>query len=92
MCLTYFFRERFKGCASCALGGLVATDDVLESSCHHKILLLQTQLFPFEELQHKMEKRDLYVQLFCQLMVHFLSNKQHNGKNVLWETFTRFTI
>lgn len=32
------------------LGGLEATDDVLQSGRHHKVLLLQTKLLPLEEL------------------------------------------
>lgn len=32
------------------LGGLEAADDVLESSSHYKVLLLQPKLLPLEEL------------------------------------------
>lgn len=35
------------------LGGLEPADDVLQGCCHHEVLLLQTQLLTFEELQHK---------------------------------------
>lgn len=34
-------------------GGLKSSDDVLKSCCYNKVLLLQTQLLPFEKLKHK---------------------------------------
>lgn len=35
------------------LGGLKAADDVLQGGSHHKVLLLQAQLLPLEELRNR---------------------------------------
>ena len=45
------------GAGRAFLGVLEASDDVLESGRHHKVLLLQTQHFPLKELQRKEAER-----------------------------------
>lgn len=54
--LLYLFRKVLQRSAhvgsAAELGGFKASDDVLESGCHHKILLLKTQLLTLEKLTH----------------------------------------
>lgn len=38
------------------LGGFESTDDVLKSCSYNKVLLFETQLLPFKELQNKNKK------------------------------------
>lgn len=56
---TYFIWEALKGAATrgALLGGPEAADDVLESGCHYKVLLLETELLSFKELQHRLMPR-----------------------------------
>lgn len=48
--------ETFEGrpCRRSLLCGFEAADDVLQRRCHHKIFLLQTKFFSFEELKHRL--------------------------------------
>lgn len=50
----YFFWEALEGGSAwdALLGGLEAADDVLECGRHDKVLLLQSELFSFEELRN----------------------------------------
>ena len=53
--MTYLVRELFEGgsgdLGDAGRGGFVSANDVAQRRRHHEILLLQTQLFPFEHLR-----------------------------------------
>lgn len=62
------------------LGGFESADNVLESRSHHKILLLQTQLFPLKELTYTNSRICLHLgsksHEFCFLIWNHLSGPE----------------
>lgn len=68
------------------LGGLEAADDVLQGGGHHKVLLLQTQLFALEKLNQTHTRKGRFISRFLKTQWHLnayvVIGVEHSG-NVL---------